>query len=122
MDKEQIFIEGSFTKDIPETTPAFVLGKGSFKVDAMIEFLQKYKPLAVDGFLNFQTLRSKDGTKRYTTLDLYQFNQQPERVREDALIKLRNPNYITPTEAEVDLDEMARMLGSASDSFVNDVM
>lgn len=110
MDNKKIFIEGYFTKDIPDTAPDFILGKGSFKVDELIAFLQKYKPLAVDGFLNFSTLRSKEGGKRYTELDLYQFNQQSDQVKEDAMIKLRNPDYPTPTEVGVDINEMNAIL------------
>ncbi len=100
-----IFVDGYETKDIPDTTPDYILGKGSFNVDKMIEFLTKYKALSVSGYLNFETKRSKSTGKRYTQLDLYRFNQQPDQVKEDALINLRNPGYPTPTSQGIDLNK-----------------
>lgn len=100
-----IFVDGYETKDIPDTTPDYILGKGSFNVDKMIEFLTKYKALSVSGYLNFETKRSKSTGKRYTQLDLYRFNQQPDQVKEDALINLRNPGYPTPTSQGIDLSK-----------------
>jgi hypothetical protein len=72
---EPIFVNGYITRDIPDTTPDYVLGKGSFQVDSLIEFLNANKKFAVKGYLNFETLRSKATSKRYTKLDLYEYEK-----------------------------------------------
>lgn len=109
MAKQTIYIDGFISKDIPDTVPDFILGKGSLKVDELIAFLTKYKPLAVNGFLNYEIKKGQSG-KRYASLDTWAFEQQPQQVREDALIKLKDPSYPTPTEQGIDLKEMERLL------------
>lgn len=76
---EKIFVDGFMSQEIADTAPEWVLGKASIKVDALIAFLEANKKYAVNGFLNIQTLRSKATGKRYTELDLYQWNKLQEK-------------------------------------------
>lgn len=75
---DKIFVDGFMSQEIPDTAPDFILGKASVKIDALIAFLEDNKEYAVNGFLNFTTLRSKSSGKRYTELDLYQYNKNQE--------------------------------------------
>lgn len=77
---EKIFVNGMISKDVPDTAPDFVLGKGSFEVDNLINFLNEHKQYAVDGWLNYSILRSKGTGKRYVELDLYQFYNPKKKV------------------------------------------
>lgn len=72
---EKIFVSGFQSQDIPDTVPEFILGKTSIKIDDFQKFLEDNKKYAVKGYLNLVTLRSKSTGKRYTELDLYQYNK-----------------------------------------------
>lgn len=71
---EKIFIDGYHTSDIPETVPAFVLGRGSFHAKRLVAWLtenQKYADR--NGFIPFETLRSREKQTRYTQVDMFQY-------------------------------------------------
>lgn len=102
--EKTISIKGFYPKALSGNIPDYIWGKGSIHIDKMIEFLNAHRPMSISGYLNYDILEGeKDGEKyRYGKLDLYRFNQQPEQVKQDAMIKLRNPNYPTPTEQGID--------------------
>lgn len=70
---DKIFVNGLISKDIPETTPEFILGKNSIHVDSLIKWLQETgKGLADEkGYINTVTLRSKSTGKRYIEVDTW---------------------------------------------------
>lgn len=70
---DKIFVNGLISKDIPETTPEFILGKNSIHVDSLIKWLQEVgKGLADEkGYVNTVTLRSKTTGKRYIEVDTW---------------------------------------------------
>lgn len=74
--EEKIFVNGLFTFDVADTEPEFVLGRGSFQVDSLIEFLKTHKQYAIDGYLRFDILRSASTNKRYAELNLYEYRKQ----------------------------------------------
>ena len=83
-DKKVIFIDGYTTRDIPDSAPLFILGGGSFHVERMIAWLQANKQYAdKNGYIPFQTLRSKEKGTRYSTVDMYQVNKAKEGQRND---------------------------------------
>ncbi len=73
--RDKIFVNGMISNEVPETAPDFILGKGAFKVDDLINFLNSNKEYAVNGYLNYTILRSKTSGKRYVELDLYQYDK-----------------------------------------------
>lgn len=79
---DKIFVNGLISKDIPETTPEFILGKNSIHVDSLIKWLQEVgKGLADEkGYINTVTLRSKSSGKRYIEVDTWKpkITEQPK--------------------------------------------
>ena len=76
---EKIFVDGYITNEIPNTAPDFILGKGAFHVKKLPEFLKKNEHLAVNGWLNFSTLRSKAKGTRYTEVDTFAYDKRQEQ-------------------------------------------
>lgn len=68
---EKIFVSGFISKDVPDTAPDYILGKGSLHVESLLKWLQDNKNLAENGYINITTLRSKTTGKRYTEVDTY---------------------------------------------------
>ena len=75
---EKIFVDGYITNDIADTLPPYILGKGAFHVKKLIKFLQDNEKYAVNGWINFSTLRSKEKGSRYTEIDLWAYNKKQE--------------------------------------------
>lgn len=68
----KIFVNGFISKDIPETTPEFILGKDSLHVPSIKEWINANEHLADEkGFINTVTLRSKSTGKRYREVDTW---------------------------------------------------
>jgi len=67
----KIFINGLISKEVPETAPAFILGKMSIKVDDLITWLQSNRNLADNGWINLTVKRSANTDKRYIEVDTY---------------------------------------------------
>lgn len=83
MDKqERIYVDGFYTNDLHPSAPDFVLGRGSFNVEKLINWLKEHEQYAVNGYLNFQVLKSKKDGKRYTVLDLYAYNNAQGGAKE----------------------------------------
>jgi hypothetical protein len=78
--QEKIFVNGFISKDVPETAPEFILGNASINIKSFMDFLLANEKYAVNGWINLSTKRSKDG-KRYTELDLYQFNKEQDKLK-----------------------------------------
>lgn len=76
---EKIFVNGFISKDVPDTAPDYILGKGSLHVESLVKWLQDNKGLAENGYINITTLRSKTTGKRYTEVDTY---KKPVAVEE----------------------------------------
>jgi len=79
--KEVIFVDGYFTNDVPDSAPAFILGKGSFHVKKLKAWLEANEKYAVRDWISFTTMRSKNGT-RYTAIDLYSWKKAQEKKDE----------------------------------------
>lgn len=79
--QEKVFVNGFISKEVNDNAPEFILGNASVKIDDLIAFLNDNRKYAVNGWLNWTIKRSKDG-KRYTELDLYQFNKFQEGKKE----------------------------------------
>jgi hypothetical protein len=77
-----IFIDGYITRDILDTQPVWLLGKGAIHVKKMIAFLQANEKYAdKGGWIPYQTLRSKDKGTRYSQIDMYQVNKSIEGAK-----------------------------------------
>lgn len=74
---DKIFINGLISKDIPDTTPEWVLGKHSIKVQELIDWLTTNKHLAdQNGWINLVTKRSQSTGKRFMEVDTWKPNTQ----------------------------------------------
>ena len=72
MDKpNKVFVNGLISKDIPDTTPEFILGKLSVKVSEFIKWLEENKGLADNDWMNLTIMRSKSTGKRYMEVDTW---------------------------------------------------
>jgi hypothetical protein len=107
--RDKIFVNGMTSFDVPDTTPDFILGKGSFKVDDLINFLNDHKDYAIDGYLNYTILRSKTSGKRYVELDMWKYDQKQEESlspeAKETLAKLREQERVAknkPLEEQLD--------------------
>jgi len=87
--QEKVFVNGFISKDVPDTAPDFILGNSSVNIKSFVDFLLANEKYAVNGWLNMTTKRSSKDGKRYTELDLYQYNKAQE--------KLKEPNTLTST-------------------------
>lgn len=77
---EKIFVNGLISKDIPDTTPEFILGKNSIHVPSLKEWLNQNGHLADEkGYINTVTLRSKSTGKRYIEVDTWK--PKPKEVQ-----------------------------------------
>lgn len=75
--EEKVFINGLISKDIPETTPDWVLGKHSIKVQELIDWLTANKNLADEnGWINLVTKRSQKTGKRFMEVDTWKPTKQ----------------------------------------------
>lgn len=84
---EKIFVNGFISKDVPDTAPDFILGKGAVHVPSLIEWLITNKGLADDkGYINITTLRSKTTGKRYTEVDTYKKPVPPVEEPKEAVV------------------------------------
>lgn len=77
-----VFIDGYITRDILNTEPEWILGKGAMHADKMIAWLQENKKHAdKGGWIPYQTLRSKEKGTRYSVIDMYQVNKSIEGAK-----------------------------------------
>lgn len=90
-DKQKIFVDGLYSNEVADTAPEFILGKGSINVSKLGKFLAENAMYAVNGYLDYTILRSKEG-KRYIELDLYKYNNP--KPAGDTLA--RNERYSEP--------------------------
>jgi len=68
----KIFVSGLISKDIPESTPEFILGRLSVKMEDLYLWLRENKGLADEnGWVNLTILRSKTTGKRYIEVDTW---------------------------------------------------
>lgn len=74
---ETKFAKGIFFDKPREGAPDFVKGRMSMKKEEAIEFLKTLEA-SEKGFLNFDLLKSKDGTKYYFTVNEW----KPEKKEE----------------------------------------
>lgn len=108
-DKKKIFVDGLFSNEVADTAPEWVLGKGSINISKLGKFLAENANYAVNGYLDYTILRSKEGN-RYVELDLYKFNN-PKTGDTSA----RNQRYTeplpivdneTPAQPELDVSDV----------------
>ena len=69
----KIFINGLISKDVPDSTPEFILGQGSIQVASLIAWLQENrdKEFAKSGWINYKIMKSKSTGKRYVEVDTW---------------------------------------------------
>jgi hypothetical protein len=68
----KVFVNGLISKDIPDTTPEWILGKLSVKMEDLYLWLRENKGLADEnGWINLTILRSKTSGKRYIEVDTW---------------------------------------------------
>lgn len=92
---EKVFVNGLISKEIPPTTPEFILGKMSCKAEDLYNWLRENKGLADEnGWINFTILRSKTSGKRYIEVDTWKPTKQVEE----------KPDLVMP-EVKVDTGE-----------------
>lgn len=110
---EKIFVDGYHTSDIADTVPAFVLGRGSFHAKRLVRWLtenQKYADR--NGFIPFETLRSREKQTRYTQVDMFQY-QSSLKNREETPESREYNEQKYRTQKEAINDEMSdRMFSS----------
>lgn len=83
MEKDKIFVNGFVSKEVSEKAPPFILGEASIKVDDLIKFLQDNKKYEIDGWLSMTIKRSKTTGKRYSELNLWQWEQNNKVSQEN---------------------------------------
>lgn len=91
---ERIFANPIFWRSRSDKQPDFVRGSMSINVRDMVDFLQNpehEKYISPKGYMNFQLLRSKDGTNNYFVLDTYIPKKQVEQPTEN---EIEDPNGI----------------------------
>lgn len=120
MDKpEPVFIDGYITRDVLNTEPEWILGKGAIHADKMIAWLQLNKKYAdKGGWIPYQTLRSKEKQTRYSLVDMYQVNKSIEGTKtthEDA-----NPKYAPRTDKQFIENEISKKLYGGSELTAED--
>lgn len=79
--QEKVFVNGFISKDVSDNAPDFILGNSSVNIKSFVDFLLANEKYAVNGWLNFTTKRSSKDNKRYTELDLYQYNKAQEKLK-----------------------------------------
>ena len=62
-------------------------------------FLQENRKYAVNGLLNYETKRSKSTNKRYTEIDLYEYNKEKEKLNQE-----NSSGEVTPDDLHLDPD------------------
>ena len=68
----KVFVSGLISKDIPETTPEWILGRLSVKMEDLYLWLRENKGMADEnGWINLTILRSKTTGKRYIEVDTW---------------------------------------------------
>lgn len=78
---EKIFVNGIISKDVPDTTPEWILGKTTIHVTSLKEWLNANGHLADEkGYINTVTLRSKSTGKRYIEVDTWKPTRQEVQV------------------------------------------
>lgn len=69
---DKIFLNGIISKDIPETAPAWILGKFSMNVPELKKWLDDNSQRLMDnGWINFVIKKSEKTGKRYIEVDTY---------------------------------------------------
>ncbi len=68
----KVFVSGLISKDIPDTTPEWILGRLSVKMEDLYLWLRENKGMADEnGWINLTILRSKTTGKRYIEVDTW---------------------------------------------------
>lgn len=73
------FVQGMNFRQVPPTAPEAVRGNISFKVNEMIEFLNKYDN---KGWVNIKMMKSKEKGSIYFILDEYKPKTDPAAAQE----------------------------------------
>ena len=68
-----VFINGFFSKDVPDNAPKFIMGKGSLHIGSLMQWLQenRYADFVNDGYINYEIRKSDKTGKRYIMVDTY---------------------------------------------------
>ena len=103
--KETIFFDGLYSNEVHESAPEFILGKGSIHVDKMIKFLSDNKQYAVNGYLDYTILRSKNAGNRYAVLDTYRFDKSIENPSSESPQQAVKPTIVHQGQ-EIDVSDI----------------
>jgi hypothetical protein len=69
---DKIFADGIYLNKVSEKAPAFIVANVSINIDKAIAWLGTQKANADEkGYIKLTGLESKDGTKRYFTVDTW---------------------------------------------------
>jgi hypothetical protein len=83
---QKIFANPLSWRSRSDNQPDFIRGSLSVNVRDMVDFMQNpenMEYISPKGYMNFQLLRSKDGSKMYFTLDTYKPKKEyPETIDE----------------------------------------
>ena len=111
MDKNKmVFINGFFSKDVPDTAPKFIMGKGSLHVGNLMQWLQenRYADFVNDGYINYEIRKSDKTGKRYIMVDTYK-KQAPAPAPETIDMQQVSKKIVTtvsPYEQELSPDDI----------------
>lgn len=106
--KEQEFISGFYPKQKHEKAPDFVISTGSIKVEDMLMFLAE-KQKSGNEWVNFQVLKSKDGSKLYAVVDNWEKEKPVKEALKDLPVKDSDPVRTELNEKyseEISVDEI----------------
>lgn len=102
-EKETIFFDGLYSNEVPESAPSWIMGKGSINVKKMIKFLTEHEQYAVNGYLDYTILRSKNAGNRYAVLDTYRFEKSlKDNLEAENEAFSDGPNYKMDATKEFD--------------------
>lgn len=99
----KVFVNGLISKDIPDTTPEWILGKLSVKMEDLYLWLREHKGLADEnGWLNLTILRSKTTGKRYIEVDTWKPKAQESTSAPVAQVEGKGIDMSEFTDGAVD--------------------
>lgn len=99
----KVFVNGLISKDIPDTTPEWILGKLSVKMEDLYLWLRENKGLADEnGWINLTVLRSKTTGKRYIEVDTWK-----PKIEDKTNTPVESAPSVQPTGFDGDLGEIS---------------
>jgi hypothetical protein len=99
------FIGGFYSSDVPNTTPDYILGKGSLHLEKLMTWIDTHKNLADEkGYINYTIKRSKEKGTRYVEVDTWKpktVGEQKETSYDDLVAQ----KHVAPDGTAYPMDE-----------------